>query len=181
MYNSFCPSRRNEMWICWVAMLTIAHSLWSLSWLVKRLSGAINFEYRIRPDWQDTMLLLATGFTNSDSAYDVLQWPLAFTHKSPWITTCCRLLWWKINCAYFNISVMKLVLKRGKKFVHSRKDLCDHPLPAFYSSALTTSASWAHLSHDGLCDAPGGVCPFNLIVGVQLRQQGTTVLSKNFE
>lgn len=85
------------MWICWEAMLTMAHSLWSLdSRLVKCLSGAISSEYRIRPDWQD-VVLLATGFTNRNSVYNFLQWPFAFTCKRP---VAHSLLLWKIACVY---------------------------------------------------------------------------------
>lgn len=85
------------MWICWEAMLTMAHSLWSLhSRLVKCLSGAISSEYRIRPDWQD-MVVLATGFTNRDSVYNFLQWPPAFTGTRP---VDHSLLLGKITCVY---------------------------------------------------------------------------------
>lgn len=86
------------MWICWEAMLTMAHSLRSLdSRLVKCLSGAISSEYRIRPDWQDIMLLLATGPTNWDPVYNLLQWPLAFRPVDH------SLLLWKIACVYMKM------------------------------------------------------------------------------
>ncbi len=99
------------MWICWVAVLTVAHSLWSLSRLVKCLSGAIKFEYRIRPDWQDIMLLLATGFTNRDSACDFLQWAFAFTYRGLWITTWCLLLLRRMTLVSIIIYVVIFVSK----------------------------------------------------------------------
>lgn len=132
-------------------MLTVAYSLWSRSRLVKCLSGAIKFEYRIRPDWQDIMLLLATGFTKHGSGYDFLQW--AFTYKKPRITIRCRLLLLKITCVSIIIYVMIFVSTAGKVCVTILYQIS-------YQHTDTTSTSWAPHSHDALYDPPGGVCPF---------------------
>lgn len=173
------------MWICWVATRTVAHSLWSLSRLVKCLSGAIKFEYRIRPDWQDIMLLLATGFANRHSACDFLQWAFAFTYRGLWITTCCRLLLWQTTRVSIIIYVVIFVSK-GDVQLSTAGKIC----------AAVISAHWRrqHQHHELLSVMMGcmvllGVFALSvnggwrtvLVAGVQLSQQGTRALSKNSE
>lgn len=69
-----------KCWTCWVVQFSEARSLWCLSPLVKHLSGAINFEYRIRPDWQAIRLLPASGVTGREAACDFL--PAETTEKT---------------------------------------------------------------------------------------------------
>lgn len=169
-------------------MLTVAHSLWSLGGLVKCLSGAIKFEYRIRPDWQDTVFLLASGFINRGSVYDFLQRALAFTYRGLCITKCCHLL---LTCVCGIIYVMVSVSKGGCVIVLSREDLWEHPLPAFIPAHWQSQ----HQHHELLSVIMGsmillGVFALSvsrregrvvLAAGVQLRQQGARVMSNKLK
>lgn len=151
------------MWICWVVMLTVAHSLWPVSRLSKCLSWAIKFEYRIRPDWQDIMLLMATGFTNKDLV-------------RVWLPTASIFIYihrisgsqYVVGCYYGKLLVCWLyfmwwyLCQRGMWNWPQRGRFARPSSPSIHIDTLTeaTSTSWAPLCHDGLCDPPGGVCPF---------------------
>lgn len=78
--------------------------------LVKCLSGAIKFEYRIRPDWQDIMLM-STGFANGDLVYDFPQRTSAFASIGFWITVFFGLLLWETSCTDWIICLH--IFKRG--------------------------------------------------------------------
>lgn len=55
-----------------MVLLTVAHSLCPFKLTGEMHVRSQEFEYRIRPDWQGIMLLIARGVTNRDS---VPVWP----------------------------------------------------------------------------------------------------------
>lgn len=144
------------MWICWVAVLAVAHSLWSLSWLAKCLSGAINLEYRIRPDWQAIMLPLAASFTHREAVYDLL----------PALTTCMytykphnMVLLWKKSCWNLNDGICH----KGKQNRPQKGRFVQPSPPSIHSDSVIEVTSWAPFKFDGLPDPPGGVWPLGLV------------------
>lgn len=146
--------------------------------LVKCLSGAIKFEYRIRPDWQDIMLM-STGFANGELVCDFPQRKSAFAYTGCWITAFYygKLDW--IVCLD--------ICKRGRGIGHSRKNLCNHPLPTIHMNTMTEAESTMILSVTMSCRILMGVFALSLSggrwpvfsAGVRLRQRGTGALSKN--
>lgn len=150
------------MWICWVDMPTAAHSLWSVIQLLKCLSEAIKFEYGIRPDWQDIMLLMATGFTNRGSVHVWLPTASAFiyidrTSGSQYVVACYYGKW-LVCWLYF----MSWYLCLWGMWNWPQQGGAVWPsAPSIRIDTLAEATSWAPLCPDGLYDPPGGVCPFD--------------------
>ena len=178
------------MWICWVAR-TVAHSLWSISQLLKCLSGAIKFEYRIRPDWQDIVLLMATGFTDRDSVRLRLPTASIFVYidrisGSQYVIGCyygkllvCWLyfmLWYLCQTGMWNWQQQGRFMPPSSPSVHTdtrqRQNQHHEPLSVMMGCMILLRV-FAFLISGGWW--------LVLVVWVRLRQQDTRVPSKNSE
>ena len=145
-------------------MPAVAHSLWSVTQLLKCLSGSIKFEYRIRPDWRDITLLVATGFTYRGSVHVGLpaaslfiyidgisgsQYVVGRYYGKLLVGWLCFMSWYLCQRGMWNCPQRGGVVRPFSRSI------------GIDTLTEAASTSWAPLCHDGLDDPPGGVCPFD--------------------